>query len=251
MKIFKIMVLLSVLWLGHCTISLGFVVNDPLNLAQNTQTALATVQSSLELIDQSKRQIEQLQLSVKNIKHLSDKDWLTVQSFMQMMYDQVRQSQDLARSMSALSELFKKQYPNYQGKKDFSSELYEWSDTVFKTFESSLYTLDIQANAIYSEQTLLENLARISQNAEGRMQALQVANLIAIEQVSQLQKFRELMMAQSNLQLAYLSHEHQQKRVQQMSIEQLIKNTRNASRPTVKHKGYGIDDIPTLTPVQY
>lgn len=247
MKSLKIVTLVSVLVLVHGSLSSGFVVHDPFNLIQNTQTALSSAKNTLELIEQSKRQIQQLENSVKNLKKLSDNDWLTIQSFLQNASNQIQQSQLLASSMAKIALLFEENNPDYQTKKNYATEYMRWSNTVSKTFDDGLKLMKIQTDSIVTEHDLLENLSRLSKTSEGRMQAMQAANLIATEQASQLQKLRELMLSQSTLQLAYLSHQHQQKKYEHITIEKMIKDTHVELKRYGTGKGFGEEDIPTLT----
>jgi P-type conjugative transfer protein TrbJ len=64
-------------------------------------------------------------------------------------------------------------------------------DTIFATLRAA----GLQGRQLENEQVLLDRLRAMARSSEGRMQALQVANQIAEQQVQQIMKLRQLMLA--------------------------------------------------------
>lgn len=86
----------------------------------------------------------------------------------------------------------------------------EWSATNDKTIRNILKAHGMQAGQFNTEKARFETLQTMSRNSEGRMQALQIGNEIANEQLLQMQKLREIMMEQSSLHASYFAKKRAQ-----------------------------------------
>ena len=80
-----------------------------------------------------------------------------------------------------------------------------WQQTHRSTIENTLQAHGIQAAEIDTAQERLALLQEKSRTAEGRMQALQVGQEIATEEIKQLHGLKEIMMEQSNLHASYFA----------------------------------------------
>jgi type IV secretion system protein TrbJ len=78
-----------------------------------------------------------------------------------------------------------------------------WSQTSLDTTLGSLRAAGLQGQQLQSEQAVLNSLRGMASNSDGRMQALQVMGQIAEQQVQQLMKLRELMLADMSSKQAY------------------------------------------------
>jgi P-type conjugative transfer protein TrbJ len=70
----------------------------------------------------------------------------------------------------------------------------------------------MQASQFGNEQATLTQLSSLSQSAQGRMQALQVGNMIATQQ-----NLRQLVIAQINAQNTYASYQIQKEQSSEVS----------------------------------
>ena len=88
--------------------------------------------------------------------------------------------------------------------------------------DNALYTLkglNVQAQQMQNEQAVLGQLQQMAGSASGRMQALQVANMMASQQVDQVFKLRQLVMQQLQMQANYLAIQQDQQAAAQAARE--------------------------------
>ena len=90
-------------------------------------------------------------------------------------------------------------------KANFEARFVEWNNGHRDAIRSIMNAHGFHSEQIDNEQARLETLERMSRTSEGRMQAIQVGHQIAIEEVKQMHKLRELLMEQSNLHASYFA----------------------------------------------
>ena len=88
---------------------------------------------------------------------------------------------------------------------NFDQRFREWNDGHRDSIRTIMTAHGFHSEQIANEQTRLQTLETLSRTSEGRMQALQVGHQIAIEEVKQMHKLRELLMEQSNLHASYFA----------------------------------------------
>jgi P-type conjugative transfer protein TrbJ len=71
----------------------------------------------------------------------------------------------------------------------------DWSQTSLDTTLGTLRAAGLQGEQLASEQAVLDGLRRMAESSDGRMKALQVSNQIMEQQVQQLMKLRQLILA--------------------------------------------------------
>ena len=94
------------------------------------------------------------------------------------------------------------------------------------TTSATLASLEMQSDMFATEEQTLIALQVQSQTAAGRMQASQAGNLIAAQQVRQLQKLRQLQMAQMQMQAVYMARELDQQAAQQAARDRFMQSGR-------------------------
>ena len=75
------------------------------------------------------------------------------------------------------------------------------------TLRGTLNSVRLHAKDFATQQGRIQTLQAMSDSAEGRMQALQLGNMMAGEQLQQLVKLRQLIMAQTNAQNVYMANQ--------------------------------------------
>jgi P-type conjugative transfer protein TrbJ len=78
----------------------------------------------------------------------------------------------------------------------------------------------------------------MAETADGRMEALQVANQIAEQEVQQLMKLRELMLADLQSKQTYQASEVQKDAASEAAVEQFFKYTRQTSSGSTYESGW-------------
>jgi P-type conjugative transfer protein TrbJ len=99
----------------------------------------------------------------------------------------------------------------------------------------TLNAVRLHAEDFATEQGRIQALQSLSESAEGRMQALQLGNMMAAEQLQQLVKLRQVIMAQINAQNVYLAHQTNREAQRAATQSEWIRN--------------GNTDAPALEPV--
>ena len=103
----------------------------------------------------------------------------------------------LAYNMSNLDQQFQAKFGGfgYKPTQNFTLNYKQWSQTSLDSTQHALGAANLQASQLSSEQSLLNQLTAMSQSSDGQLQAVQVGNQVAAEQIDQLMKLRQLMMA--------------------------------------------------------
>src|SRR2546422_9319634 len=107
--------------------------------------------------------------------------------------------------MENIDGLFRQRYPGYRPVTDWSREYDTWTRTPLDALRGTLNSVRLHAGDFASEQGRIQALQAMSDTSEGRMQALQLGNMMAGEQLQQLVKLRQLVMAQINAQNGYMA----------------------------------------------
>ena len=123
----------------------------------------------------------------------------------------MNQGDALAISASTLNTQFQKTYGGYEQSKNFDKSYQNWSKTSHDSLGASLNVAHEQSKQMKREEQVFSELRELAKKPEGQMQAMQIGSQIALEQASQMQKLRALMMSQMQAQNAYMAASQQQK----------------------------------------
>lgn len=189
-----------------------------------------------KMVDQINNQITMIanQLNMytnmlDNTGTLTSQIWGNVFPELQSLASVVQQGQAIAYSMSNLDSLFASRFQNYgdymatsYGPSNYRTDYKDWYTTQRDGIHGALKSAQLQANQFGSEEATLNQLENMSQTATGRMRALQVGNQIAMQQVRQNQKLRELVMSQIQLQGNYLAAEASKDAARQARAEKFF-----------------------------
>jgi P-type conjugative transfer protein TrbJ len=110
----------------------------------------------------------------------------------------------LAYSLGNLDELFRSTFPGYgYNAGTYYAQYRNWSQTSLDTTLGALRAAGLQSQQLRNEQAVLDSLKASLQGTRGRLEALHALGDIAEQQVEQLMKLRELMMADMSSKQAY------------------------------------------------
>ena len=175
-----------------------------------------------QLEGQLRRQREMVSDMNLQGKSLKNWDWGNTKNDLSDLSKAVMKGQSLAYSLDTIDLLYRKTYPGYETfikERGLSEEMKEgryaaWSKANIDTIRSSMNAAQISDSQFRTEEKTMTTLERLSQTAEGRMQALQVGHQIASQQVRQVQKLRALMLTQMQMQASFMAHEQNEKDAQ-------------------------------------
>lgn len=175
-------------------------------LANNTQLAMSYAEQAQQTI----HQFNQYQTMLQNLRRLTPsgvtdtaakKLWndTSMNDTFRDMYRIVVGGQQIAYSLSNLDQQFRNLHPgygNYGNGFNYGDAYRSWSDTTRSSVMGSLRMAAVQADDLQSERDVIVALSDASSTAEGQLQAVQAGNQIGVALVSQMQKLRQLQMAQ-------------------------------------------------------
>jgi P-type conjugative transfer protein TrbJ len=184
----------------------AIIVLDPTNLVQNTISALKAIESvtnEVQMIANQMRQIENMVRNTSTYGGVWDREALPrLIRLGQIIEDE----QAITYAMAGMDRVFRERYPGYRPVTDWPAAYDQWTRTTLDTLRGTLAAAHLHAEDFADEQRRIQTLTALSDSAEGRMQAVQAGNMLAAEQIQQLVKLRQLMMAQINAQNVYLAN---------------------------------------------
>ena len=215
-------------------------VIDAANLIQTTLTALKTIESVINEIEMIANQVRQIENMVQNTRNYGRGVWDTEALPRLLRLGQViGQDQAIAYTMANVDGLFRQRYPGYRAVTDWSREYDTWTRTTLDTLRGTLNSVRLHAEDFATEQGRIQTLQAMSESAEGRMQALQLGNMMAAEQLQQLVKLRQIMMAQINAQNVYMATQTNREAQRAATQSEWIRNG-NADAPALESTAGGV-----------
>jgi P-type conjugative transfer protein TrbJ len=154
--------------------------------------------------------------------------WANMQNLLYHLANQVEQGQALAYQMQDIDRQYRSRFPGYVAPQNYQESYRNWSQTTHDTLLSTLASAGMQAEQFHQEQMTLNQLAGLSQTAQGRMQAMQVGNMLASQQIGQLQALRQLIVTQINAQNTYAAYQTQKEASVEASTDQWISGSQTA-----------------------
>ena len=100
-------------------------------------------------------------------------------------------------------------YPGYEVPTNYTKAYTQWATNALGGIQGALQAAGLQSAQFQSEDQLFGQLQELSNGSLGNMQALQVSNMIGVQEVQQLEKLRQLQMAQLQGEFDYLSTQQQ------------------------------------------
>lgn len=204
-----------------------------LNYLQDMKTAMNSVTSLANQAQQIHNEIESIQYQAKNSGHLNNYQYNRLTQLMQRMDQITNQGQAISYNAANIDQQFRKRYPNYanQGNtRNYQYAYQNWNHSTLNTINNSMQANGAIAQHFQTESDLMDHLRAQSKSATGRMQALQVSNEIASENVNQMQELERITLSQSNAQNSYMAYRVSKESYNEEGLSDLAKNT-SASFP--------------------
>lgn len=178
-------------------------------------TEVTQLLNNVEMVNQTTQQIMMVQQQLtmlanqaKNLTTAPQQIWGQAQSDLMRLTSLVAQGQSIAYSAQNVDQVFRQRFPGYGSTSTNTNygQLYRsWSDASRQGLSTALQAAGFQAGNFASEQAALQQIQGISAGSPGSLQAIQAGNMIASQQVEQLQKLRQLTVAQMEAQNGYLA----------------------------------------------
>jgi len=150
-------------------------------------------------------QIKMLADAIKNTVNNPHQMFWNIQADLNALAGVVQGGRSLAYSLGNYDALWHKTYPGYGGyaPTGYYNRYRSWAQTTLDTVLGTMRAAGLQGHQLNNEVTLITNLEAQSQSADGRLLALNVATQMADQQAQQMQKLREIMLADLQSKAAY------------------------------------------------
>lgn len=200
---------------------------------------LQLVAQYAEEAQQTATQIQQYTTMLKNLKQMTPSHLLD-SAAQQLFTDQnmygafknlqktVIAGQQIAYTGANLEQQFKNSHPGYSngyaGAVDFVARYKNVSDGTLASVKNALGLVTSHSERFGQEQSMLSELQLKSQTAEGQLQVLQAGNQIGLASINQMQQLRQLQMAQTQQQSAYIAGQQTEKDTRNIAYDKLYGN---------------------------
>lgn len=202
-------------------------------------TEFTQLLNNAELIDiaianarQIANQLQAIANMVQNTTGLPNPIWGDTMQRLNDLGRIVRDGQALAYSLSNVDAQFRARFNDYAhylantpDARQYSSKYSSWTTTTNDTIRASMKSANLQWQQFVTEESTMRQLEAMSATAAGRMQAVQAGNQIAAQTVRQLQKLRELMMSQMQMQAAYMATRNEKDALQQTRTQRFYQGS--------------------------
>lgn len=171
---------------------LGGFATEWTQIANNLQL----ISSYIRLGEQLQQEIRMVLDMTKNSATLPSQVFGPITSDISRLAGIVQGGRALAYSMGNLDAEFRTRYRGWgYNSRTWYVDYRDWSQTSLDTTLGTLRAAGLQGQQLQNEQAVLNQLRTMAESSDGRMRALQVANQIAEQQVQQIMKLRQLMLA--------------------------------------------------------
>jgi P-type conjugative transfer protein TrbJ len=194
----------------------GAFATEVTQLLNHAQLVLSYIRQGVQL----ETEIQMLATMLRNTKNLSPQRFGAIQADINALAQIVQGGQALAYSLGNLDQVFRRTFPGYSTYPNLYYVNYRnWSQTSLDTTLGALRAAGLQGQQLQSEQSVINTLESMSQSADGQMQALNVLGEISDQQVQQLMKLRELMLADMSSKQAFQAAVIQQQAADEAATE--------------------------------
>ena len=174
------------------------------------------VNTQLNTAQQLATQIQQYQNMVTQGLSLPNSMFGSIAADLQSVANIYTKSQALGRQIQNMDSQFNTQFPGFESYLNQAANSAEvpardryqkWSEQGRDNVKAAMEVANLNTGTFESEDAQLARMVSRSQSAAGRMQAIQAGNEIASQNVQQLQKLRDLVATQINMQGNYMAQQ--------------------------------------------
>lgn len=174
------------------------------------------VNTQLNTAQQLATQIQQYQNMVTQGLSLPNSMFGSIAADLQSVANIYTKSQALGRQIQNMDSQFNTQFPGFESYLNQAANsaavpardrYQKWSEQGRDNVKAAMEAANLNTGTFESEDAQLARMVSRSQSAAGRMQAIQAGNEIASQNVQQLQKLRDLVATQINMQGNYMAQQ--------------------------------------------
>jgi P-type conjugative transfer protein TrbJ len=205
---------------AEAQIGLPGLATEFTQLANKLQLLLAYTRQGQQLANQ----LQMYQNMAQNSKTLPSQSFSPLVADISALNTIAQTGQALAYSMANIDVQFRNTFKGYASwsPNQWYVNYQTWSNRSLDTTLGTMRAAGLQASQMSSEGALMDQLKVMAQSSDGHMMALQVSNQIAHEQVDQLMKLRQLVLADLQSKQAYQAMMIQQEATRQAAGQQFF-----------------------------
>ena len=178
----------------------GAFATEVTQLLNHAQLVLQYIRQGAQLANELNMYADML----KNTRALSAHTFGAIMNDVNALAAIVQGGQALAYSLGNLDQRFRQTYPGYgYNSGAYYTQYRNWSQTSLDTTLGTLRAAGLQGQQLQSEQAIVASLRSSLAGTDGRLEALHALGDISEQQVEQMMKLRELMMADMSSKQAY------------------------------------------------
>jgi P-type conjugative transfer protein TrbJ len=178
----------------------GAFATEVTQLLNHAQLVMQYIRQGQQLANEFKMYADML----KNSRPLSAHTFGAITNDINALAGIVQGGRALAYSLGNLNQLFQQAFPGYgYNAGSYYIRYRNWSQTSLDTALGVLRAAGLQGQQLQSEQAIVNTLRSSLQGTDGRLEALHALSDISEQQVEQLMKLRELMIADMSSKQAY------------------------------------------------
>ena len=209
-RIVVIVVAISMLFAGTPTQSDAGVIADVATEWTQILNHIQLIQSYIRQGLQLENELNHYQLALKQSLAQPNQVFGTIQLDLSQLAQLVQGGRALAYSMANLDAQFRNTFTGYGFRtQGYYQDYQKWSQTSLDKTLNSLRAAGFQGQQLQSQQVILAALRAQSTGAGGEVQAIEVGNQIAEQQVEQLMALRQLMLVDLQSKQAYQAEQIQ------------------------------------------
>lgn len=204
---------------------------EPTQILNNLQLVASYAQQA----NQTVTQIQQYQTMLKNLLNMTPSQMLgevagklwndnNMSTAFKNLSTIVSAGQKISYTLSNQDQYFKNLHPGYGSVWDFQNAYRNWSDNTLNSIQGALQVVSAHMDDFSNEQSMIQQLQQRSQSAQGQLQALQAGNEVGVAMVGQLEKLRQLQMAQMQSQNQYLAAQVDKENMGNTGLSQVYGN---------------------------
>jgi len=200
----------------------GAFATEVTQLLNHAQLVLQYIRQGTQLANELNMYADML----KNSRVLSVHNFGAILNDINALAAIVQGGQALAYSLGNLDQLFRQTYPGYAYSAGaYYTQYRNWSQTSLDTTLGTLRAAGLQGQQLENEQAIVASLRSSLESTDGRLEAIQSLGDISEQQVEQLMKLRELMMADMSSKQAYQATVIQQQAASEAATQRFFTYT--------------------------
>lgn len=200
---------------------------EPTQILNNVQL----IMSYSEQARQTVTQLNQYAAMLQNLRQMTPSNLLDTAA-QQLFRDQnmaqvfrdlrttYNNGQQAAYSLSQINQQFANNHQGYGQMVNFAQAYKNWSDSSLGAAKNAIKLVTAHSEAFSTEEGMISELALKSQSAQGQLEAVQAGSAISLQMVGQLQKLRQLQMAQIQSQNEFAAARRSEEDAQQTGLDQ-------------------------------